>query len=271
MIKHEILNPKNVLNTFIVTAVHDKYIERCLKTLNETINREEHRIIFLECPSYEPRNTLYDIIKPYVDIYVRTEKNYGFSKTVNLGLAWVFTPYFTVVHDDCWFIHKGWWNKVKEDLDKRKDTLMLQPVQRYRREEVELSEFPTEEEYQKLLKEARNSSVAEIYCMIFKREWLDLIGLFDESIYPIGPEDLEFYRLARSIDKRIGVSSRAVIYHKGAGRNDKLGGAKNDGYHNDYQTVSFNEKWDGNPKQAVGGLTTGDNRKPNFPNYIRQL
>jgi len=268
MIEHKIDNTEGILNTFIITFVHDLYIERCLKTLTTTIDRKKHRIILIEAPSVEKREIIYPKIKDYLDIYIRTEKNYGFSQSVNIGMSLVRTPYFTIVHDDCWFIHKGWWEEIAEVLTKDQNLLMLQPVQANRRGKM-WPEFPSEEEYKQILSYQKSTSVAEIYCMIFKKQWLDEIGFLDESIYPIGPEDLEFWRLALAVNKRTGVTNKAMVFHKGAGRQDRCGG----GLLHEYigERNDFMDKWQGDKNLAVGGLTHGYSIQPQKPNILRQL
>lgn len=255
------------VNTFIVTAVHGKYIERCLLSLNNTVDREKHRIIFVEAPSLEERQTLHDLVRPHVDVYVRTEKNYGYMKAVNMGLRLVTTPYFTVVHDDVWFIHNGWWEEVREPLDADEKLLMLQPRQRWRREAEELPEFPTEEQYQEMIRGARSGSLSEIYCMVFKSEWVDVCGYFDERIYPIGPEDLEIYRQAAAYGRTVATTNAAVVYHKGVGRHDGSGGARMDFA----PSAHFNKKWGGDNNLPIGGLSSGEAIQPNFKSLIRHL
>lgn len=266
--KNEIeeIGAEQPINTFIITAGHDKYIERCLKTLQETTVPDSHRVIFIEAPSQEGHPIVYDKIKDYVDIYIKTEKNYGFCKSINIGLRLVYTPYFTVVHDDVWFPHSGWWGAMCDELEADEDLIMVQPTQRNRRE-MALPDELSDLQYQNLLDEARNGSISEIYCMVFKTEWLDLVGYFDERIYPVGPEDLEFYRQALSINKRIAVSRNAVVYHKGVGREDARGGPRMDSGNEEFMIA----KWGGDPTLPVGGLSQGDNRKPNFKSLIKHL
>lgn len=255
-------------NTIIITAGHDKYIVKCLESLNETINRDDHRIIFVEAPSKEDHPITYDKIKDYIDIYVKTENNYGFCKSINLGMRWVYTPYFSVIHDDVLFLQPGWFEACQKVLDEDDSLLMTQPTARNRREKGAELPYPCPPElYKKLVDEARAGSVAEIWAMVFKSEWIDLCGYFEERIYPVGPEDLEFYRQSQSVGKRINVNGDAVVYHKGVGRQDGRGGPRMDG-----EGIPFmNEKWGGNPNMAVGGLTHGDSRKPSFKSLIKQL
>lgn len=258
----------DVLNTIVITAGHDKHIELCLKSLNETIEREKHRIVFVEAPSAEGHPLIYDKIKDYIDIYVKTEKNYGFCKSINLGLRWVYTPYFSVIHDDVVFLQPGWWEACQSVLNEDDDLLMTQPTARNRREKGEPLPYPCPPElYEQLKNEARSGSASEIWCMVFKTEWLKLCGYLEERIYPVGPEDLEIYRQALSVDKRTNVTNNAVVYHKGVGRQDGRGGPRMD----DEGFGFMNEKWGGDPSVAVGGLTHGDNRQPKFKNLIKPL
>jgi len=275
MIEHKIDNAEGVLNTVIITAIHGKYIERCLKTFSETTNREEHRIIFVDAPSFQPHENLYPLVKDYVDVYIKTEKNYGFSKSVNLALGMVFTPYFSIIHDDCWFIHKGWWNELKEMLDKNPDMLMIQPTSLNRRGPLrDGPEFISEEEYQKVIRDSGHSgiSLSEVYCMLFKKEWIDLMGLFDESIPMVGPEDMEIWRLARAMNKFTGGTGQVGVFHKGIGRADSNGGGADPVIHLRTKLNPFDRKWgkfDDIP--GYGNLTGSDNIQPTMPNLIRQL
>lgn len=256
------------LNTFIITAAHDKYIEQCLKSLNDTIDRDKHVVVYIEAPSEEGHPNTYDKVKDYIDIYVKTEKNYGFSKSVNLGLRWVYTPYFTVIHDDVLFLSPGWWEDCQKVLEEDDDLIMTQPTARNRREKDGQLPYPCPQElYAKLKNEARTGSIAEIWCMVFKTEWLEICGYFEERIYPVGPEDLEIYRQALSVNKRTNVTNAAVVYHKGVGREDGRGGPRQDFPSEDF----MNEKWGGDLNASVGGLTNGDNRKPKFKSLIKQL
>lgn len=269
-IEHEIINDENILNTFIITCADSVLLPKCLETLKNTINRQEHKIIFIEAPSVEERPLMYDLVKDLVDVYIRTETNLGFSASCNLGMAMVRTPYFTIVHDDCWFPHKGWWNECKDVLDRNDDLLMVQPCQPFRRAENPPSSV-TEEEYQEVLRtKAHTGGFAEIYCPIFRKEWIDHIGYFDEGIYPVGPEDMEWYRLALSVGKRTAVTNVAWVFHKGVGRAESnYGGPRNDRE----KTINFIEKWGGdlNSKQVYSGLTKGGKIKPKIANQLKQL
>lgn len=214
--KYEI-EKSEVVNTFIITTYHGEFIMRCLTTLCETIDRTHHRIILIESPNKQNNPILYEQVKPYIDVYVKTERNYGFDQSVNLGIMMSRSPYFTVVHDDTWFIHKGWWEEVESEMRKDENLLVTQPNQRFRREENPIPVNPTEEEYIKILSEANAGSLSELYCMIFKREFVDKVGYFNERIYPLGPEDIElFYRIS-SMGYRMSLSKAAVVYHDGAG------------------------------------------------------
>ena len=253
MIKHFVDNKNNILNTFIITACHGKYIEKCLKTLNETIDREKHRIVFIESPSVKNRDIMYCKLKKYIDVYVKTERNYGFSKSVNMGISFVHTPYFTVVHDDCWFVKKGWWDDSIKGFKDDSELLMLQPL--------ELKYTPDDNGYNSRIAESTGRVFSVVFCMIFKKEWLDIIGLLDESIYPVGPEDFEIWRLARAVGKYTGVTKRALICHHACGRQDKASGGPRNDFNNSY---SLNNKW----KNKMASM---DEVNPTSPNIIRQL
>ena len=275
MLEHRIDNSEGVLNTVIITAVHGVNIGRCLKTFMETVNRQEHRIIFIDSPSKIPHDLLYSKIKDYIDVYIKTEKNYGFSKSINLALGMVYTPYFTVIHDDCWFIHKGWWNEIKTALEGIPDMIMMQPTSLNRRGPLrDGPEFISEEEYQKILASGGSvgTSVSEVYCMVFKKEWLDLVGLFDESIFTIGPEDLEFWRLSRAISKSSGGTEKVGIFHKGVGVAEGNEGGADPVIHPDTKLNNFYERWgEVNNAPGYGRLTGSDSIQPVLPAVIRQL
>ena len=226
------IEQNEVINTFIITTFNDKYIFRCLDSLVKTIDRDKHRIILIEGPNQEDNNCLYEKTKDIVDVYIRTKRNYGFEKSVNMGIMMSHTPYFTIVHDDCWFIHNGWWDVIKEDLASGGESLlMLQPQQRNSkhtlgrdllgnilyREPVPLPDNPTEEQYNKMLAEATTASLGEVYCMVFKREFVDKVGYLNEKFYPLGPVDIELFYRSGVFGYRIAISNRAIIYHEGTG------------------------------------------------------
>ena len=215
-------------NTFVIpTLINRKGLMRCIETIHKYNDR--YKIIVID-NSKEG----FDECRPLVDLYIKAKRNLGFSKSVNTGIRLADTPFVTVCNDDVEFINKRWFGSIKDYFAKRPNALAIAPASIKEIPSTEESktgvydwlpykEHYTEEEYDYLLEPKLNhkraynpESVFEgtmTYCVVFKKEAFDIIGLYDEGFYPGQGEDYDWNIRCYMKKFWIGSVNNSMVYH----------------------------------------------------------
>ena len=110
----------------IIPIIRTDFIEKCLETLYTYTDKELFRVIVID----QTPEGVYEKIKDKVHFYIRPYRNLGFAKAANEGIIharhWK-TPFIGILNDDTEFIHKDWWNGVKEEFAQDPKILCVNP------------------------------------------------------------------------------------------------------------------------------------------------
>jgi glycosyltransferase involved in cell wall biosynthesis len=156
--------------------------------------------------------TDFSSVKDKIHLHIKTYRNLGFAKAANYGIRLADTKYVTILNDDVEFLNIRWWDGIIETFNKYPEAVAVNPSSMRRLNAVGHPEdypgFPykesyTDEEYQAMVdecsrvgEEVRKNGIfidgVTPWCVIFERESLLKIGLFDESYFPGGGEDYDF-------------------------------------------------------------------------------
>ncbi len=181
----------------------------------------ECRIIIIDNASDEETRRYLEGLKalerPPVTI-IRNEKNLGFVKAVNQGIAASNAPCVCVLNNDT-VVTKGWLKEMIGVLNALDDIGIVNPSSNNlgqrpaRGETVEVYAEklrPSQERFAEL-----GSAIG--FCMLIKRAVIDRIGRFDE-IYGIGNfEDTDYSRRAVKEGYKCVRACRAYVWHKEGG------------------------------------------------------
>lgn len=146
---------------------------------------------------------------------VRNEKNLGFVKAVNQGMAKSGAPYICILNNDT-IVTEGWLDEMIKVAEAQKDIGIVNPSSN------NLGQKPAPGEpialYARKFK-GESGKFAELgaaigFCMLIKRRVLEKIGAFDE-IYGMGNfEDTDFSRRAIKEGFKCVRARGAYVYHR---------------------------------------------------------
>jgi|SRR3990167_673061 len=223
----------------VLPYIRDDYVKRCIETLYKYTNN------FYLIGVDQTVNGYYD---KRFHLYLRPFRNLGFAKAANEGIIhakrWGI-PYIGVLNDDTEFMHKDWWQGVKDEFATDEKILAVCPESprvplwgygRPHGEYIDIIEYKeeyTEEDWQYLcagdyedLKE-RVQDIPEAFPLtkrgvidaiamwfpIFRNEFFDKVGYFDERFYPGGGEDYDLNARGYRLGYRLVSTMRAWIWH----------------------------------------------------------
>ena len=136
-------------------------------------------------------------------VIIRNDKNLGFAKAVNQGLALSKAPYVCVMNNDT-IAADGWLKEMVAVMDSHPDIGVLNPSSNT------LGQFSGGE---------RSGSIQEMstcrgFCMMIRRDVIEKIGFLDES-FDIGFfEETDYCKRAASIGYKMARAKAAYVYHK---------------------------------------------------------
>lgn len=145
----------------------------------------------------------------------RNEKNLGFVKAVNKGIAISDAPYICILNNDT-LVTKDWLEIMIDIMDAQGDIGIVNPSSNT------LGQRPLEGEPLELYAKELKSQSAEFvelgaavgFCMLVKRMVIEKIGLFDE-IYGMGNfEDTDFSRRTIKEGYKCVRACGAYVYHR---------------------------------------------------------
>lgn len=146
---------------------------------------------------------------------IRNEKNAGFVKAVNQGIASSDAGAFCVLNNDT-VVTEGWLSEMMGVLNSSGDIGLVNPSSNTLGQRP-LNGEPMELYAAKLKKESGKFvelGAAVGFCMLIKKEVISRIGLFDE-IYGMGNfEDTDFSRRAVKEGYRCVRACGAYVYHR---------------------------------------------------------
>jgi GT2 family glycosyltransferase len=203
--------PTSKVTFCIPTYNQPQKLLRCLETLHRH-TPEGFRVIVLE----QGETDVYDVIKPYVHLFIRSYRNLGFAKACNYMARLTDTEYVCFLNDDVEFINKKWWDGTMSTFERydatEPQTLCVNPGSMRKLDAVgepvdekgfEYKEDYTEEEYDAMvLKESEGREQGIIvdgitpWCAIFHLQGFKDVGMFDEAYYPGGGEDYDLQNRA---------------------------------------------------------------------------
>lgn len=187
---------------------------------------------------------------------IRNEKNLGFVRAVNQGIASSDADYICLLNNDT-LVMKNWLGEMIAVAESRKDIGIVNPSSN------NLGQRPQKGEPLELYAEriAVNSGesvelgAAIGFCMLIKREIIKEVGLFDE-IYGMGNfEDTDFSRRAIKAGYKCVRACGAYVYHR-----ENTSFSKVKAYDEDFKRNKeiFEFRW-GKPKRIAYVLSCVDN------------
>jgi len=228
-----------------IPIVRSDYIGRCLETFLKYTDNEKMRIFVLDQTVDDEAYTKYHKL---THLWIRSYRNLGFAKAANEMASIAYRnniPYIGILNDDTEAMHPSWFQGILDEFATDEKILAVcpesprVPLWGYGRDHgeyidiIEYKETYTEEDWNYLcagnyedLKE-RVSDIPEAFPLVkrgvidaiamwfpvFRREFFDRVGYFDEKFYPGGGEDYDLNARAYRLGYRLVSSMRSWVWH----------------------------------------------------------
>ena len=192
-----------IINTIIIPTLNNyKGLKRLLETL-EKYTPPNYRVIVIHNGNTidSPDKNLIPEIKPKTHLWIDTNRNLGFSKSMNTGIRLSDTPYVLCANDDVELIYAGWWEEIMRLFEEKPNLMGFNPHSPCNKMHTgdRAIEYPYKEDYNeddiKKMKEIFAGQKFYVGCCtyftIFKKQLFQEIGLFDESFGQGSGEDYD--------------------------------------------------------------------------------
>ncbi|MBN1354214.1 MAG: glycosyltransferase [Candidatus Omnitrophica bacterium] len=199
----------------------------CLEYLRVN-TRYPYRVIVIDNGSASETSAYLDEIKRgpgwKVEV-IRNDKNVGFIKAVNQGLAVSNADYVCVLNNDT-LPGEGWLTELVMFMEKHPDTGLANPLSG-----GHLAEGLTVNEYARKIKISNKGRYMEMnqcqgFCMLIKRELIEKIGYLDERFGMGGFDDTDYSMRAYLAGYGSVCVYSSYVYHKEHRSFDRLGDRK---------------------------------------------
>jgi GT2 family glycosyltransferase/Flp pilus assembly protein TadD len=253
---------KNVVSIIILTFNQIKYTKECVESIrNHT--PELHEIIFVDNGSTDGTvKWLRKLLKGNLNYkLIENHKNLGFPKGCNQGIQASSGEYILLLNNDV-VVTNGWLSGMLECLNSASDIGIVGPMTNNISGIQKVPEVPYNSveylaEFAKSFKERnmhRRIPVRRIvgFCMLFRRELVEKIGLLDETFGTGNFEDDDFCLRAALEGYKNFIAGDIFIHHYGSMsfRGNRI----------DYSSAMtgnrkiFNEKWSGIERKSSLGV-----------------
>ncbi len=264
-------------NVFVINPVRTTYIQSCIDTLYKYTDMKNNKVVVVDQTAKGLNNL------KGVHLILRPHRNLGFAKSMNEGIIhgirWK-SKYITCLNDDIEFINKKWWEGIEETFQMSDRILGVNPMSPrepgwgYGMDHghyIDLLPYKkhfSEKDYEYLL-EGDFSSIKKLpdtyprkktgvidaiatWCTIFKREFFDKIGFFEERYYPGGGEDYDLDARCYREDYRLVGTTKSWVWHWWGSSKDHQGEIKSESLPiiDDLRWNSSNLIW---PEKENGG------------------
>ncbi|MFC1508549.1 glycosyltransferase family 2 protein [Candidatus Omnitrophota bacterium] len=135
----------------------------------------------------------------------RNDKNLGFPKAVNQGIALSSAPYLCILNSDT-EVYDGWLTEMVRVAESSADIGIVNPASNNLGRKYTQ---PASKDYGKYIE----MSACIGFSMLIKREVVDKIGKLDEIYSPGNFEDTDFSRRAIKADFRCVMAEASYVYH----------------------------------------------------------
>jgi GT2 family glycosyltransferase len=260
-----------VVFVFIITR--DDFIWDAYETLYKYTDNSKFQTILIDHTDGVDKH-----LKDQTHLYIQPRRNLGFAKAANEGIVHAHrwkTPYIGVMNDDIKFMYKGWWEDLLTEFDTDEKILVVNPesprvpLWGYGRDHGEVLDIvPEKDEYTQedinYLKEGNYENLSERYpdipksfprhkegvidgiamwAPIFKNEFFDRIGYFDERFYPGGGEDYDINARTYGQKLRMVSTMKSWVWHHWGQTKDKIGELPEGMIDQEYCWNNIDELW----------------------------
>ena len=221
-------------NVDVIIPIYNAFdfTKKCIETVIENTDLKKHTLVLVNDKS--PDEKILPMLKKFVEnnkdiniVLIDNGENYGFVKTVNIGMKRSKNDVILLNSDT--EVTKDWLDKMQKVAYVRENVATVTPLSNNATlasipnflDENALPNYVTLEEYAKTVEDSSFNEYPELttahgFCMYIRRDALDKIGYFDDVTFEKGyGEENDFsYRCIRNGLVNL-LCDNTFIYHKG--------------------------------------------------------
>lgn len=207
-----------MISIIIPTYNQNQLLDECIDSIRK--HTEDYEIILVDngsVPEYE-----YEHLADVKLTVIYNKQNEGFPKAINQGIKEANGKIIILLNNDC-IVTPYWSERLINGLQQYD---IVGPLTNYCSgvQMVLTPVYNNEEELDKVAIDWTSVCPGKIFetdyvigfCMVFKKELYEDIGLFDESLWPCSGEEIDFCLRAKEKGYKIGVCCDVYIHHHGS-------------------------------------------------------
>ena len=235
LIKHLIKTPPGLVDVILPVFNSFHLVKKCIDLVLKRTHWPFHLYIVDDCSDNYTENKLKEIQQKHSNkiTLIRHKKNKGFATSVNTGIKQGNGKYVCLLNSDV-FVTDLWLTKMVMTLEADPRNQLVSPTTNNTAIiEVPLSSGASYIQTNKIFEAFTARRYPEImatgFCLLFERDLLDKIGLFDESYVSYGEDSDFWYRTIRYAEGSSYKRYRAVladdtyVFHQRSGSFSQLG------------------------------------------------
>ena len=224
-------NKKTKLVSIVIPTVTRKYLDECIESIEKNTSYSNYEIILVNDGSSEPE--FLDYLSKTKHRVLNLPKNVGFAKANNEGFKAARGDYIMTLNSDT-LVHKDWLSIMVNTLESDENIAVVGPTVLNARTTVidTAGCFWDKDSYRKVYSFLHGKQIQDYpqintayyvdaiggVCMLFRRQALFEVGLFDEN-YINGWEDIDICLSLRNKGHNIYQSPAIIEHYGGVARN----------------------------------------------------
>lgn len=238
-----------IVATFVFPCIQKGYIAKALESLYQNTPIEFRVVVVDQTKSgFYSDSELWTKISPLIDLYLRPKRNLGFAKGMNEGMIhgvnWG-SDFVVACNDDVEFIDPRWWQGIMDQFQAYPEMMAVCPASPIEPGwgygigvpghecpswgvVIDGDIYPkapdgtpityeiakTKKGYDMLLAHRQGHIEGFAgWCVVFKRETLENVGLYDERFMPGGGEDYDYVHRIYIAGGRASATLRSFVWH----------------------------------------------------------
>lgn len=204
-----------------------QYTQACYRALCNTCGNLDVEFIFVDNASTDGTSEWLAQIRKQDGrvVIIKNEENRGFSGAVNQGIVISSGKYIALVNNDT-VPGVGWLEKLVEEMNQDSRYGILSPLTNYVGEGPQIDndarsiDVDEVDAYAEKIAARTGSTLVShrlvFFCVLIRRELVDLIGLLDEGYVRGNFEDDDYCMRATLAGYRLGIVKNSFVFHHGS-------------------------------------------------------
>lgn len=113
-----------IINTIVIPIIRHEFLPKMLESLYKYTPPNFRVIVIDQTTDTRAQTTCAN----KVHLWIKSYRNLGFSKAMNIGIRLAQTPYITLANDDLQFMDSRWWQGIMDTFEMDEKIIAVNPM-----------------------------------------------------------------------------------------------------------------------------------------------